>query len=103
MRRVSCERWGDLEIRVLSTFHVELCLSLVLSAVKSDEFDSHEIVAGSYAGGHGEVVPSAIGDHGIDSPSATIQTVLSNLKPLKATGSSSSGIVNLGEVDHDRA
>lgn len=71
------------EIYVLGTLHVELCLALLPSAVESNEFDAHKVVARGHAGGHIEVVPSAIGDHGIDGPSPTIQTVLSNLEPLQ--------------------
>ena len=77
-------------------------LSLVLSAMESDELDPHEVIAGSHAVGHVEVMPSSVGNHGIDSPSAPIQTTFGNLEPLQTAGSCGGGVVNLGEVDHDR-
>lgn len=71
--------------------------------MESNKLNAHQIVTGRNARWHGEVMPSAIRDHGVNRPFAAAQTVVSNFEPLKSTRASRGRIVDLGKIVLDWA
>jgi len=78
---------------------VELSSSARICVVKGYKLYPHQIVSGRDTGGHGEIRPTPVGDHVVDPPCSTCQTIRCNFKPLKSSGSGSCSVGHLGEVD----
>jgi hypothetical protein len=93
-------RAGDLDLGAL---HVELGAAGEAGRVQRQQLDAHQVVAGRDALRHGEVVPAVVADHLVDGPDAARQALLGNLEPPQAVGGGGRGVVDLGEVDLDRA
>lgn len=66
--------------------------------MQSEQLHAHQVVAWGDAGGHGEVVPSTGGVHGVYGPLAAGQTIVRDLEPFLATRASRRGVVDFGEV-----
>jgi hypothetical protein len=63
--------------------------------VTDDLLNAQEIITWGDAVWHGEVPPSTVLEEGINSPLATVQSLLSDLEPCVARDRGSSGIANL--------
>lgn len=83
----------------LSALHVELSLAADAGRMESDELSTEEVVSWGNAGWNVKVLPSSSLDHLVNTPLATLKTVLVDLEPLEAGGAGGGGVVDLGEVD----
>lgn len=71
--------------------------------MQSDKLNAHEVLSRSDTSGHGEVVPSSIRNHSVDSPFAICQTIVGDFKPLQTCGSGRSGTIDFGKPVADRS
>jgi len=71
--------------------------------VQTDDLHPQEVVSGCDTLGDIEVMPSTVLDELINSPCTSVQTFMGNLEPPQAVRASGSGVVDLGQVGHDRA
>lgn len=69
------------------------------STVKSEQLNTEKVVAGSKAAWELEVPPSTTRDHGINSPTSTVEALVGNLEPSLAARGCRVGIADLGKVD----
>lgn len=78
---------------------------MAVRAMKSDQLDSHEVVAGCDTRRHVEVLPTGIANHTVDTPLSIVggKTVLSDLEPLETASVSGCSVWDLREVGHCRA
>jgi hypothetical protein len=73
------------------------------STVQSNQFNTHEVVSWGHTGGHVEVVPAAVRDHGVYSPLAVCETIVCDLEPLESSRAGRGGVVYFGKPVTDRA
>lgn len=87
----------------LGAFHIKLRASLSTGTVQRDELDAEEVVAGGYAGGHGEIVPAGAGNHIVHRPLPTRKALVRNLEPLEPARPCGRRVVDLCEIVGDRS